>query len=335
MRVLVTGGAGYVGSATVEVLLQAGHHVAVLDNLSTGHRAAVPDGAALEFGSYGDAARVADVVERHGIEAVLHCAAKSRVAESVEDPAGYYRENVGGGIVLLESLRAAGVRRVVFSSTAAVYGTPERTPITEDQAPAPISPYGETKRAFEQALRWYGGAYGFRSVILRYFNVAGASRRNGEAHEPETHLIPNVLAAAAGGTELTLFGDDFPTPDGTCIRDYIHVLDLARAHQLALEATNPDGGVAAAGTTPLVCNLGSGSGFSNREVITVAERVTGRGIGCRLGPRRTGDPAVLIASAARAAETLAWQPTHSTLEEMIGSAWEWRLAHPRGYGEAV
>jgi UDP-glucose-4-epimerase GalE len=333
MRVLVTGGAGYVGSATVEVLLQAGHHVAVLDNLSTGHRAAVPDGAALEIGSYGDAAIVADVVERHGIEAVLHCAAKSRVAESVEDPAGYYRENVGGGIVLLESLRAAGVRRVVFSSTAAVYGTPERTPITEDQAPAPISPYGETKRAFEQALRWYGGAYGFRSVILRYFNVAGASRRNGEAHEPETHLIPNVLTAAAGGTELTLFGDDFPTPDGTCIRDYIHVLDLARAHQLALEATSPDGAVAAAGTATLVCNLGSGSGFSNREVITVAERVTGRRIGCRVGPRRAGDPAVLIASAARAAEMLAWQPTHSTLEEMIGSAWEWRVAHPGGYGE--
>jgi UDP-glucose 4-epimerase len=331
MRILVTGGAGYVGSATVEVLLEAGHHVAVLDDLSTGHRPAVADGATLEIGSYGDAARVRDVLDRHGVEAVLHCAAKSRVSESVADPGLYYRENVGGGIVLLETLRAAGVRRVVFSSTAAVYGAPDRTPITEDMAPAPISPYGETKLAFERALRWYGGAYGFRSVCLRYFNVAGASGRFGEAHEPETHLIPNVLGAAAGATGLTLFGDDFPTPDGTCIRDYIHVLDLARAHLLALEATAPGDDRTAA---PLVCNLGTGAGFSNREIITVAERVTGRRITCTPGPRRAGDPAVLVASAARAGELLAWQPSHSTLDEMIGSAWEWRMAHPHGYSEA-
>ena len=336
MRILVTGGAGYVASATVEVLLEAGHYVAVRDDLSTGYRGAVPEGAALEVGSYGDAATVAGVLSRHKVAAVLHCAAKSQVSESVADPAKYYRENVAGGVGLLEALRTAGVNRIVFSSTAAVYGVPEKTPITEDQAPAPISTYGETKRVFEEALRWYGGAYGFRSVILRYFNVAGATRFRGEAHAPETHLIPNVLAAAANGTELTLFGDDFPTPDGTCVRDYIHVLDLAQAHMLALEATSPGDprtGPSTGACAPVVCNLGNGSGFSNREVIAVAERVTGRKIDWRVGPRRPGDPPVLIASSQRARDILAWRPEHGTLEEMVGSAWEWRRAHPRGYIE--
>jgi len=334
MRILVTGGAGYVGSVTVEALQEAGHDVMVLDDLSTGHRAAVVEGIALEIGSYGDPEALARLLGERGIEAVLHCAAKSQVPESVADPAKYYRENVAGGVVLLEGLRLAGVRRIVFSSTAAVYGAPERTPITEDQTPAPISPYGETKRTFEEALRWYGGAYGLRSVIFRYFNVAGASRRNGEDHEPETHLIPNVLAAAQSDDELTLFGDDFPTPDGTCIRDYIHVQDLAQAHLLGLEATQagdertgpPDGPC-----TPLLFNLGNGSGFSNREVLSMAERVTGRSIRRRVGPRRPGDPAILIASAERARKELGWRPSHDSLEEMIGSAWEWRLANPNGY----
>ena len=226
MRILVTGGAGYVGSVTVEVLQEAGHDVVVLDDLSTGHRAAVVDGVVLHIGSYGDPETLARLLDRHRMEAVLHCAAKSQVAESVADPAKYYRENVAGGIVLLEGMRLAGVRRIVFSSTAAVYGKPERMPITEDQAPAPISPYGETKRTFEEGLRWYGQAYGLRSVIFRYFNVAGASPP--ERGEPFTRDAPDPQRlAAAGGGELTLFGDDFATPDGTCIRDYIHVLDLA------------------------------------------------------------------------------------------------------------
>jgi UDP-glucose 4-epimerase len=334
MRILVSGGAGYVGSVTVEALHEAGHDVVVLDDLSTGHRSAVVDGATLHVGSYGDPETLARLLDGHRIEAVLHCAAKSQVAESVNDPAKYYRENVAGGIVLLEGLRLAGVGRIVFSSTAAVYGKPEQMPITEDQAPAPISPYGETKRTFEEGLRWYGRAYGLRSVIFRYFNVAGASRRNGEAHSPETHLIPSVLAAAESGGELTLFGDDFPTRDGTCIRDYIHVLDLARAHLLALEATDPSDqrtGPPDGPCAPLLCNLGNGSGFSNREVVSVAQRAAGRAIRWRVGPRRPGDPAVLIASSARASELLGWQPACASLEEMVGSAWEWRRSHPQGY----
>ncbi len=334
MRILAVGGAGYVGSVTVEALQDAGHDVVVLDDLSTGHRASVVAGVPLELGSYGDPGTVARLLDRHRIEAVLHCAAKSQVSESVEDPAKYYRENVGGGIVLLEGMRLAGVKRIVFSSTAAVYGRPEVTPISEDQAPAPISPYGETKRTFEQALRWYGQAYGLRSVIFRYFNVAGASRLNGEAHSPETHLIPNVLAAAQSGAELTLYGDDFPTPDGTCIRDYIHVLDLAQAHLLALTATDPSDartGPPDGPATPLICNLGTGAGLSNRDIVSVAQRVSGRAIRCRIGPRRAGDPPVLIASAVRAGEVLGWRPAHESPEDMIASAWEWRLANPKGY----
>ena len=240
MRVLVTGGAGYVGSVSVEALVAAGHEVVVLDDLSKGHRDALPAGVRLVQGSYGDPAVVGPLLAGSPVDAVLHCAARSLVGESVANPALYYRENVAGGVAFLEALRAGGVRRLVFSSTAAVYGTPARIPIREDAALAPINPYGETKRTFEGALRWYAAAYGLRSVSLRYFNVAGASGRNGEVHVPETHLIPNVLAAAEGRAELTVFGIDYPTPDGTCIRDYIHVEDLARAHVLALKATAPD-----------------------------------------------------------------------------------------------
>jgi UDP-glucose 4-epimerase len=327
--ILVTGGAGYVGSVSVAALLAAGHRVLVLDDLTTGHRGAVPAGATLHIGSYGDAALTARLLADEGVEAILHCAARSLVGESIADPGRYYRDNVAGGVSLLESARAAGVGRVVFSSTAAVYGVPDSSPIPEDAALRPINPYGESKRTFESALHWYGEAYGLRSVSLRYFNVAGATDDLGEDHDPETHLIPAVLRAAEGGQALTLFGTDYPTPDGTCIRDYIHVADLADAHLLALEATAPDDPRTAGGA--LVCNLGNGGGFSNREVIAAAAAAVGREIPYVVGPRRAGDPPVLVAAAHRAAEVLGWRPQRPSLEGMVGSAWAWRRAHPGGY----
>jgi len=368
MRVLVTGGAGYVGSVSVEALVAAGHDVVVLDDLSKGHREAVTRGARLVEGSYGNAGFLGALLAETPIDAVLHCAARSLVGESVANPALYYRENVAGGVTLLEALRQAGIRRLVFSSTAAIYGTPATVPIREDAVHAPINPYGETKRTFEGALRWYAGAYGLRSVSLRYFNVAGASARNGEMHDPETHLIPNVLAAVEGRGEVTVFGTDYPTADGTCIRDYIHVEDLARAHLLALEATAPDdvrtAGPAAGGSTApadsardgaasaaasdgaggaadaagrvgavaIALNLGNGGGFSVREVLTAAEAATGRAVPHRIGPRRAGDPPVLVADASRARAVLGWQPARPDLGEMVASAWAWRRAHPGGYG---
>jgi UDP-glucose 4-epimerase len=340
MRVLVTGGAGYVGSISVEALLAAGHEVVVLDDLSKGHRDALPDGVRLVQGSYGDAAVVGPLLESSPVDAVLHCAARSLVGESVANPALYYRENVAGGVAFLEALRAAGVRRIVFSSTAAVYGTPASIPIREDAELSPINPYGETKRTFEGALRWYAAAYGLRSVSLRYFNVAGASLRNGEVHLPETHLIPNVLAAAEGRIALTVFGIDYPTPDGTCIRDYLHVEDLARAHVLALEATAPDdprtrarGGPGGdePGAAALAINLGNGGGFSVREVLLAAEAVVGRPILHAIGERRAGDPPVLVADAGRADAVLGWRAEHRDIVEVVRSAWTWRQAHPAGY----
>ncbi len=327
MNVLVTGGAGYVGGVSVDAILTAGHEAVVLDDLSTGHRAVPHPDARLHQGSYGDQAAVRDLLEREHIEVILHCAARSLVGESVRDPARYYRENVAGGIALLEAARAAGVRRVVLSSTAAVYGTPDRSPITEDAPLQPINPYGETKRSIEAALGWYARAYGFRGVALRYFNVAGATERLGEIHRPETHLIPNILIAAGGGSALTLFGDDYPTPDGTPIRDYIHVADLADAHLAAIELT------AKPMDDLLACNLGTASGFSVREVLAAAEAAIGRPVPHSVGPRRAGDPPVLVASNDRARERLGWVPRRSTLAEMIGSAWAWRQAHPDGYGD--
>ena len=368
MRVLVTGGAGYVGSVSVEALVAAGHDVLVLDDLSKGHRDALPGGVRLVQGSYGDPAVVGQLLATTPVDAVLHCAARSLVAESVSNPALYYRENVAGGVAFLEVLREAGVRRLVFSSTAAVYGTPASVPIREDAVLAPINPYGETKRTFEGALRWYAAAYGLRSVSLRYFNVAGASGRNGEVHAPETHLIPNVLAAAEGRAALTVFGIDYPTPDGTCIRDYLHVEDLARAHVLALEATSPgdprtagDGGPVGrtgpsdgvgagaaaladvepsdgapsgrvgAGAAALAINLGNGGGFSVREILSAAETVVGRPIPHAIGERRAGDPPVLVADAGRAHEILGWRAQHRDIVEIVASAWAWRQAHPDGY----
>jgi UDP-glucose 4-epimerase len=336
MKVLVTGGAGYVGGVSVDAILAAGHEVVVLDDLTTGHAAIVPAGAHLVRGTYGNEEAVQDILEDEDIDAILHCAARSLVGESVRDPAKYYRDNVAGGIALLEAARGAGVRRVVFSSTAAVYGVPVSTPIGEEAILAPINTYGETKRTFEGALRWYGAAYGLRSVILRYFNVAGATERLGEIHRPETHLIPNALAAAEGGAPLTLFGEDYPTPDGTPIRDYIHVADLAAAHLAALEATDPGDprtGAREGATEPLICNLGTSAGFSVREVLAAAADVVGAPIPHTVGLRRAGDPPVLVASNERAREVLGWTPRRSTLPEMIGSAWAWRRAHPDGYGD--
>ena len=327
-RILITGGAGYVGSVSAAAFLAAGHDVVVLDDLTTGHRAAVPAGAALHTGTYADTDALVHLFDAERIEAILHCAARSLVGESIADPAKYYRDNVAGGVALLEAARTAGVQRLVFSSTAAVYGVPDSTPIPEDAPLRPINPYGETKRTFEGALRWYGAAYGLRSVSLRYFNVAGATEALGEVHDPETHLIPNVLLAAEGRLQLTVFGDDYPTPDGTCLRDYIHVADLADAHLRAIEATTPND---TRTDEPLACNLGNGGGFSIREVLAAAEGAVGRAIPFTVGPRRAGDPPVLVARSTRAAEVLGWRPAHPTLDEMVGSAWAWRRSHPEGY----
>jgi UDP-glucose 4-epimerase len=316
MRILVTGGAGYVGCVTVERLVGAGHAVVVLDNLVTGHRSNPEAAAVLVIGSFGDRDLVAATLREHSIEAVLHCGARSLVAQSIADPALYYTENVIGGIRLLDAMREAGVDRLVFSSTAAVYGAPASIPIREDDPTRPVNPYGETKVAAERAMRWYS-VFGLRTISLRYFNVAGASAVHGEQHDPETHLIPNILAAARDGSGVTIFGDDYSTADGTNIRDYIHVLDLADAHLAALERT----GVSGPGFEPI--NLGSGSGFSVFEVLRAAESVVGRPIPHIIGPRREGDPPVLIASNDRASEMLGWHPARGTLDEMIGSAWAW------------
>lgn len=328
MRVLVTGGAGYVGGASVDTLLGAGHAVVVLDDLSTGHAAAVPAGAKLRTADYTDLGSTRRVLAEERVEAILHCGARSLVGESMVDPARYWRDNVAGGVALLEAARTAGVGRFVFSSSAATYGVPDRTPIEEDDPIRPINTYGETKAAFERALAAYGTSHGIRSVTLRYFNVAGATDRIGECHDPETHLIPNALRAAEGGPPLELFGDDYPTPDGTAIRDYIHVADLADAHLAALEATAPADPRTA---TPLVCNLGTGSGFSVREVLATAAQIVGREIPHAIAPRRPGDPPILIASPGRAREVLGWAPARSSLREMIGSAWAWRQRNPNGY----
>ena len=336
MRILVTGGAGYIGSVSVEAFLAAGHEVTVLDDLSTGHRGAVVPGATLVVGSYSDIPAVTALLKSRKIDAVLHCAARSLVGESMVDPGKYFRQNVAGGIALLDAMKDSDVKRIVFSSTAATYGMPERTPILESDPIRPINAYGESKRCVEAAITWYGFGYGLRSVILRYFNAAGATKACGEMHAPETHLIPAVLGAVEAGREVTLFGEDYPTPDGTCVRDYIHVSDLAAAHLAALIATDPADartGPATGACQPLICNLGSGTGFSNRQIVAAAETVVGHAIPVTMGPRRAGDPPVLLASADRAHKELGWTPRHGTIEEMIGSAWEWRRAHPAGYAE--
>jgi len=326
LRILVVGGAGYVGSTSVEAFVEDGHHVVVYDNLTSGHAAAVVDGAKLVVGDISDGALLDLVLREQRIDAVLHCAARSLVGESMADPGLYYRTNVSGGVALLEAMRSAGTSRLVYSSTAAVYGEPRRVPIAEGDRTEPISPYGATKLAFEGAMRWFAAAHGFRAISLRYFNVAGATERNGEDHRPETHLAPLVLRVAAGeANHVQIFGQDYPTPDGTCIRDFLHVRDLASAHMLALEATDD------AEPSLEVYNLGSAAGFSVREVVEAARRVTGRAIPARVVKRRLGDPPVLVASSRRARRELGWQPKHSTLDEMLSDAWNWRASHPGGY----
>lgn len=327
MKVLVTGGAGYVGSVSVERLLAEGHEVTVLDSFLKGRRAAVPQAARLVEGDVGDKPLVEQTLRDDDIEAVLHCAGRSLVGESGTDPAGYFQTNVVGGLALLDAIRAASVERIVFSSSAAVYGAAHKSLISEDEPLRPVNAYGETKRAFEGALDWYARAYDMAAVSLRYFNAAGASEERGEDHRPETHLIPNMLKAAMGGEPLRIFGTDYDTTDGTCIRDYIHVLDLADAHISALETTAEVSG------THIACNLGSGSGFSVLEVLGAAQSVIGREVPHTFGPRREGDPPVLVASNKKAEELLGWQPRRGTLDEMIGSAWRWHQAHPQGYRE--
>lgn len=325
MRVLVTGGAGYVGSTTAERLIDSGHDVVVYDSLLRGHREAVPPAATLVVGDIGDGAALEKALRDHHIEAVLHCAGLAQVGESVAEPDRYFQTNVVSGPKMLDAMRAAGVTRICFSSSAAVYGEPQQTPIDEDHPLRPVNPYGETKRDFEGMLDWYSRAYGIGAVSLRYFNVAGATKERGEDHKPETHLIPNILAAYSGGTPLKVFGTDYPTKDGTCIRDYIHVDDLADAHESALALTAERAG------THVVCNLGSGSGFSVMEVLEAAQSVVRREAPHEMAERRAGDPPVLVASNDRARDMLGWQPRRGTLAEMIGSAWEWRQSHPRGY----
>jgi UDP-glucose 4-epimerase len=327
VKILVVGGAGYVGSTSVERFVELGHQVVVFDNLTSGHAAAVASEAKLVVGDLTDRSRLRNILV-DGVDAVLHCAARSLVGESMENPGLYYRTNVAGGVSLLEAMRETGVNRLVYSSTAAVYGEPRRVPIAEADRTQPINPYGETKLAFEGAMRWFCAAHDLRAISLRYFNVAGATERNGEDHDPETHLMPLVLRVAAGeATHVQIYGQDYPTPDGTCIRDFVHVRDLADGHLLALEAT------AEADPSFEVYNLGSAAGFSVREVVEAARRVTGRAVPARALKRRSGDPPVLVASSRRARRELGWQPTHSTLERMLADAWAWRQRNPHGYAD--
>ncbi|MFF5129894.1 UDP-glucose 4-epimerase GalE [Streptomyces syringium] len=308
---LVTGGAGYIGSVVAAHLLAAGHAVTVLDDLSTGHRDGVPDGARFIEGRVQDAARWLD----GSYDAVLHFAAFSQVGESVARPDAYWRNNVGGTVELLAAMRDAGVRTLVFSSTAATYGEPATVPITEDAPTAPTNPYGATKLAVDHMISGECAAHGLAAVSLRYFNVAGAHGRHGERHTPESHLIPLVLQVARGEREtISVYGDDYPTPDGTCVRDYLHVADLAEAHLLALDAARPG--------EHLVCNLGNGNGFSVHEVIDTVRNVTGHPVPHVVAARRAGDPAVLVASAERARDRLGWRPTRTDLARIVTDAWE-------------
>jgi UDP-glucose 4-epimerase len=325
MRILVTGGAGYIGSITTRVLLDAGHECVVLDTLERGHREAVDARAEFIQGSVGDC-MVLDAA-LPGCDTVMHLAGYIEVAESVADPERYFRANAIDPLVMLEAMKRHGVDAIVFSSTAAVYGEPESVPIREDAPTRPVNPYGASKLAFEEVLEGCRAEQTIRSIRFRYFNVAGAwpDGSMGEAHEPETHIVPRVLGAMRDGqARFEVFGDDYPTSDGTCVRDYIHVLDLANAHRLGLERLMADGSGG-------VYNLGNGQGYSNLEVVRTCAEVSGRDVEIAIGPRRPGDPAVLVASAEKAAAELGWTPARGKLAEIIGDAWQWHLEHPRGY----
>jgi len=323
MNILVTGGAGYIGSIVVEELIKAGERVIVYDNLSQGHRDAVDPRATFIKGDLADVVRLEAVFQQHPIEAVMHFASSTLVAESVANPLLYFRNNVACGLNLFEVMLRHGVRRFILSSTANLFAEPERMPIDEEERIVPGSPYGESKFILERMLYWLDRSHGLRYATLRYFNAAGASANYGEDHNPETHLIPLVLKVALGQREhIEIYGTDYPTPDGTCVRDYIHVVDLAQAHILALQALEEGS---------RIYNLGNGRGFSVREVIETARQVTGHPIPAIEGPRRPGDPAVLIASSTKISRQLGWQPRYPDLRAIISSAWDWHRKHPHGY----
>jgi UDP-glucose 4-epimerase len=323
MKLLVTGGAGYIGSVTAELLLDRGHEVVVFDNMETGHYDAVDPRATLMEGDLRDRDRIREVMIDVRPDAVLHFAAYALVGDSMQYPLKYFRNNVQGGLHLVEAMKDAGTNRIIFSSTCATFGQPEQMPMTEDLPQRPTNPYGESKLMFEKILNWCRELYGFKPVFLRYFNAAGATKKYGEDHEPETHLIPNVLFTALGRREkVMVFGDDYDTPDGTCVRDYIHIADLAEAHILALEGGHEG-----------AFNLGNGDGYSVKQVVEVSRAVTGRTIAMEMAPRRPGDPAYLIGSAAKAKKILGWKPRYPDLKSIVESAWAWHLAHPAGYAK--
>jgi len=325
MAILITGGAGYIGSVTVELLAAQNQTVVVLDNLSRGHRAAIDSEIPFYEGDIGDGNVIRRITEEHEIYSCIHFAAFAYVGESVEHPALYFQNNVSQGISLLDSLIKAKITRLVFSSTCATYGEPQQIPISESHPQQPTNPYGWSKFMMERAMENYDRAYGLRFVALRYFNAAGATREHGEHHDPETHLIPNVLRAATGDLPyVSVFGNDYDTPDRTAIRDYIHVSDLATAHIAALQYLS-------AGGRSTAVNLGTGRGYSVLEVVDCARQVTGRQIDIKLEPRRPGDPSRLVADGHKAREILRWRPEYDHLEKIIGSAWEWHAAHANGY----
>ena len=327
MAILVTGGTGFIGSATVERLRARGESVVVLDDLYRGHRGAIEEGIPFYQGRVGDRGLVERVVAEHKVDSCVHFAALTYVGESVQDPQRYFENNLEQGIAFVGALVKAGVRTFVLSSTAAVYGEPKEIPITESCPQWPVNPYGWSKLMMERLLASYDAAYGLRSVSLRYFNAAGATKRCGELHEPESHLVPNVLKAAAGDMpQVSVFGTDYPTPDGTAIRDYVHVADLAEAHVLAIEHLRRGGA-----TDRL--NLGTGDGYSVMQVIETARKVTGKPIPTRIEGRRAGDPPRLVADARRAGQVLGWKPVESDLASILRSQWEWRLNHPNGYAK--
>jgi UDP-glucose 4-epimerase len=323
MHVFVTGGAGYIGSVCVEQLLDAGHEVTVFDNLTEGHRRAVDPRGTLITGDLQQRCDIEDALEKSRPDAVMHFAANALVGESMQNPSKYFRNNVTAGIHLLDAMNAVGCKKLVFSSTCATFGTPERVPIDETLEQRPINPYGESKLLFEKILRWYDEIHGLKYVALRYFNAAGASERFGEDHRIETHLIPNVLKVALGQKpHVEIFGTNYETPDGTCIRDYIHIIDLAQAHMLALEAESSG-----------KYNLGTGGGTSVREVIETCRQITGREIPVVEKPRRPGDPARLIAASDKIQRELGWMPKFQKIDAIVASAWKWHLANPDGYGD--